>query len=184
MTDAAKDRDMIVGTEGGKDYLVIAESNGFVLGLKPLLLVGMDNAQYGFRLRMQQAEGSKPDIENKTATLGLMNETFAEVPWSKRSSTRFSTVILADSAYGVEFLDKIELDALEGFGALITSIIERIAPVEVNDYSDMINFIVERYTAMIGEIRKAWEEHNSKPKKKESDVADVLSFPSKGDDVE
>jgi hypothetical protein len=175
---------MIVGTEGGKDYLVIAEHNGFVLGLKPLLLISMDNSQYGFRLRMQRAETDKPDIENKQATLAKMDETFSEVPWSKRSSTRFSTVILADCSYGVEFLDKVESETLAGFGKLVDSIVERIAPVEVNDPVDMVNFITERYTTMIEEIRKAWAEHNAPAQKKESDVADVLSFPSKGDDVE
>ena len=51
-----KVRNMIVGSEGHEDYLVIARQNGYVLGLKPLLMISSDEAQFGFRLRMQKAQ--------------------------------------------------------------------------------------------------------------------------------
>lgn len=182
MTNAAKEREMIVGTEGGKDYLVIAEQDGFVLGLKPLLLIGPDTSQYGFRLRMQQGFDEKPDIENKNALLEGMQSVFKDVPWAKRSSTRFSTVLLTECAYGVELLDEVKKDALGNFGKLIDTIVESIAPIAINDPVDLVNFVTERYTTMIDEVDKAYAEYTSKKQKTEG-VADVLAFPS-SDDVE
>lgn len=184
MTNAAKERDMIIGTEGGKDYLVIAEDNGFVLGLKPLILIGPDASQYGFRLRMQQGTTDKPDIENKQAVLEGMQETFNGVPWSKRSSTRFSTVLLSDCAYGVELLDKVKEEALGGFGMLLSTVEGAIDPVDLLDLTDTVNFITEKYTSMIAEVSEAYAQYQSKDNKAthQDHVADVLSFPT--DDIE
>lgn len=187
MGNAAKEREMIIGTEGNKDYLVIAEQDGFILGLKPLLLIGMDQAQYGFRLRMQEAENDKPDIENKQAKLDKMQAVFTGVPWSKRSSTRFSTVLLAEVSYGIEFLDKVKEEAVNGYGKLVDTIAEGIAPVEISDPVDLVNFVTERYEEMIEEVRKAYAEYQSGKSgkgKKASEAADVLSFPTSGDDIE
>ena len=183
MSNAAKERDMIVGTEGGKDYLVIAKQDGFVLGLKPLMMIGMDQSSYGFRLRMQQ-DSDKPDIENKNALLEQMQSVFSDIPWAKRSSTRFSTVLMSGSAYGVEFLDKIQEEALAGFGELIDTLVEHIAPAEVIDPVDLVSFVTERYTSMIDEVRKAYADATQKQKTQEG-VADVLSFPTpQNDDVD
>lgn len=185
MTNAAKERDMIIGTEGNKDYLVIAEQDGFILGLKPLLLIGGDASQYGFRLRMQQAETGKPDIENKQATLDSMQKAFSQIPWSKRSSTRFSTVLLSDCAYGVEFIDKISDEALGGFGVLISEIEGHLDEgIELLDLLDTVTFVKERYTSMLAEVRTAYAEFTAKSNKTKNSthVADVLSFPT--DDIE
>ena len=111
-----------------------------------------------------------------------MQNVFANVPWAKRSSTRFSTVLLSDCAYGVELLDKVKEEALGNFGKLIDTIAESIDPVAVNDPVDLVNFVTERYTAMIDEVSVAYAEFTSK-KPKQKGVADVLAFPS-SDDIE
>jgi len=83
-----KERTMIAGSEGNEDYLVIARQNGYVLGIKPLLMIGPDQAQYGFRLRMQKAQTAEDISKVPEAEAQSMLETFPEVPWSKRSPTR------------------------------------------------------------------------------------------------
>ena len=183
MTNAAKQRVMIVGTEGNPDYLVMAKDQGFILGIKPLLLISMDQTQFGFRLRMQKDEDAKTDIENTSGDLAIMQSVFSDVPWSKRSSTRFSTVLLNDISYGVEFLDKIKGEVNEGFVKLFGEIVEKIAPVIVEDESDVIKFLTERYETIIEDVRQAYAQHKDgdNTPSKNDDVADVIAFPQKDD---
>jgi|Cruoilmetagenom7_1024161.scaffolds.fasta_scaffold00637_28 hypothetical protein len=183
MTNAAKQRVMIIGTEGNPDYMVIAQDQGFILGIKPLLLIGMDGAQYGFRLRLQKDVDSKTDIENTHADLDTMQAVFTGIPWSKRSSTRFSTVLLNEVSYGVEFIDKIKTEVFNGFSTLFDEIVETIAPVTLNDETDTLKFITERFELMLTEVAGAYAQYKGEGKQAEQngDVADVIAFP-KGED--
>ena len=184
MTNAAKQRVMIEGTEGNPDYLVMAKDQGYILGIKPLLLIGADATQFGFRLRMQKDAEAKTDIENTAADLDTMQAVFAEVPWSKRSSARFSTVLLNDITYGVEFLDKIKDGVTNGFTELFSEIKSKIEPVQVEHQKDVLAWLQERYDTMIEEVRKAYAEHKGEGTTDKADgVADVIAFPT-GDDPE
>ena len=185
MTNAAKQRVMIIGSEGNPDYLVMAKDQGFILGIKPLLMISMDATQYGFRLRMQKDDEAKTDIENESADLDTMQAVFTEVPWSKRSSTRFSTVLLNDISYGVEFTDKIKDLVKQGYTELFSEIVAKIEPVDVIEQTDVIKFLWERFEIMVDEVSKAYAEHKEggETPAKNKDVADVIAFPT-GEDTD
>ena len=181
-TTAKQNRVMIAGTEGNADYLVIAKQKGFILGIKPLLMVQMDQTQFGFRLRLQKADDAKTDIENKQGNLELMQQVFADIPWSKRSGKRFSTVLVNEIGYGVEFLDKVREGALEGFPKMVDEIKAKIAPVEIEDEDDVAKFTIERYLQVLAEIDESYAKYKKGEDtsiKKQPGIADVIAFPSK-----
>jgi hypothetical protein len=172
------ERKMITGTEGNPDYLVIAKQDGFELGLKPLVLIGIDQSQYGFRLRL--VKGEHADIENEKQNLETMQHVFAEIPWSKRSGTRFSTVLLNECAYGIEFLNKVREQAKQGAQTLVAAVIEKVEPVELFDTLDTMAFVEETYDSILDEIEVEFSKYKAEQQQstKSQIVADVLAFPT------
>lgn len=186
----AKERLMIIGTEGNPDYLVCARKNGYVLGIKPLLQCGVDQTAFGFRLRLQKAETGQ-DITNKHADVEGMTKVFAGIPWQKRSSKRFSTVVLTELAWGVEFQSQI-LDEVQGtVDQLLTEVSDKFEDDEqFLDYDDMREFLMDRYAEDSQKFLDAYHEYlagqegTSTTSSNTLPEGQVVAFPVSDSDVE
>jgi len=84
----------IVGTEGSPDYLVVAETNSHVLGVKPILEPQPNMTVVGVRLRSAY-KGVPGDIveEGAVDTKVTHNDSF-NIVWDKVASTHASTSLL------------------------------------------------------------------------------------------
>ena len=184
---SAAKRIMFEGTEGNKDYLVIARSNGYILGIKPLVVISMDGGQYGFRLRMQKASTDQ-DISNTAADAEGMTEVFTDIPWSKRSTTRFSTVILTEVPWGIEYADKFRTTVLEGFGALLEAVQEKLGEVSLVNPDDAKDFLTEGYNALVDQFQASYakflasKEGSNAGNEAGNGMADVTPLFPQGDD--
>lgn len=179
----ATTRTMITGSEGNEDYMVIARSNGYVLGIKALLKIGPDFSQYGFRMRMQKAD-LKPgeNIESlPQAEKDKMVKTFAKIPWGKRSLVRFSTVLTVGSSYGYDFRQQLLEEASDKMGEMIGEVGEHIDPVKFLDKEDAVTFLNEKFA----EIVKKIEEMVTNKQAHEGD-AEIVQFggQDEGQDIE
>lgn len=176
-------RQMITGTEGNEDYMVCARKGGYILGIKPLLAAGGSNVEFGFRLRLQKAEGDE-DIQNTKADSEGMLEVFTDIPWMKRSETRFSTVLMQSIAYGIGFLDKVHEQIKETLPGLLDGLAEKFTEDEkFMNRPDVEAFLMESYI-------KATEEISAYIKQQEAGAGahgtteggDVVQFPGGDDD--
>ncbi len=174
-----KVRTMIKGSEGNEDYLVIARQNGYVLGIKPLLMIGTDQAQYGFRLRMQKAQTAEDISKVPEAEAQSMLETFPEVPWGKRSPTRFSTMLMKESSYGWNFREQIMKDALTNTSGMLDDVIEKVAPIKLFDAKDALKFLNDGYKGIVTMIEESMEQNNKSSGK---GTADIVAFPNADED--
>lgn len=175
-----KVRTMIVGSEGHEDYLVIARQNGYVLGLKPLLMISSDQAEFGFRLRMQKAQTMEDISKVPEAEAQSMLNTFPEIPWSKRSPTRFSTMLLRPSSYGWDFRTEIIKDAKKSLVEMVKDVKSKIEPIKLIDEKDTMKFLTEGFTGIIKLIEDSIEK-NDKPSSKDQGTADIVAFPGTGE---
>jgi len=177
-----KERTMIVGSEGNEDYLVIARQNGYILGIKPLLMIGPDQATYGFRLRMQKAQTAEDISKVPEAETQSMLETFPEVPWSKRSSTRFSTMLMRESSFGWEFRESVIKEALSNTSEMVSDVVEKIAPIKLFDEKDALKFLHDGYKGIVTLIEESIDQHNSKSSGNGKETADIVAFPGANED--
>ena len=172
---ATKKRQLFAGSEGNPDYLVIARQNGYVLGIKPLLMISGDISQYGFRLRMQKSSGGDDKVHKlESAEKDAMLKAFPEIPWSKRSTERFSTMLMRQAAFGWEFRVKMLEEVKEKLVELLDEVIAKIKPIVLLNEADAMNFLTEGMDAVIELIE------NNQKKEEESDEpsgAEVLVFP-------
>lgn len=94
----------IVGSEGQNDYIVLAESDGAVLGVKPVLMVlSKGQGPYGVYvgLRIRSASASKPDTVISIASASLLNmvkpkswaEKFPGITFDKVDKSRASAMM-------------------------------------------------------------------------------------------
>lgn len=184
----AEERLMIIGTEGNPDYLVCARKNGYVLGIKPLLQCSMDRTVWGFRLRLQKADTGQ-DIANKQADMDGMTKVFAAIPWQKRSSKRFSTVVMQEIAWGVEFTSNI-MDEIKGaLPEMIGEVADKFAADEsFIDPEDMQDFLMEAYVTqaegMLAQYNEYLAAQSGSTEGDESPEGLVVAFPVSDSDVE
>lgn len=175
--NATKKRVLFAGSEGNPDYLVIARQNGYVLGIKPLLQISKDISQYGFRLRMQKSASVDDKVhELPAAEKESMLKTFPEIPWSKRSSERFSTMLMRQTAFGWEFRQKMLEEVKTNLVELLDEVIGKIKPITLLNEKDAMNFLTEGMEAVIELIE------NSQKKDEDSNGANILAFPGANKD--
>jgi hypothetical protein len=181
---------MIIGTEGKPDYLVCARKGGYVLGIKPLLQCGEDQCVYGFRLRLQKGQ-TGADITNKHADLEGMTKVFAGIPWKKRSSQRFSTMVLTELAWGVEFQEQILSEISTGLDDLLTEVSDKFADDETwIDFDDMRQFLGDAYSEQSEAYLNAYHEYLAQAQGTTTTSSDtlpegqVVAFPIGDSDVE
>lgn len=176
---SATKRVLISGSEGNPDYLVIARQNGYVLGIKPLLMIAADVSQYGFRLRMQKADTSDEKVHKlESAEKDDMLKTFSDIPWSKRDTSRFSTMLMRQASYGWEFRVKMLEEAKENLIELLGEVVEKIKPLELLNQDDAMSFLCEGMDEVIAMI-----ENSQKKKEDEPAGAEVLAFPGMDEDT-
>jgi hypothetical protein len=175
-----KVRTMIVGSEGHEDYLVIARQNGYVLGIKPLLMISSDEAQFGFRLRMQKAQTTEDISKVPEAETQSMLQTFPEIPWSKRNATRFSTMLLRPSSFGWDFRKEIIKDAKKSLAEMVKDVKAKIEPIKLFDEKDVMKFLTDGFTGIIELIETSIEKNDNKPDKKNG-TAEIVAFPGTGE---
>lgn len=173
---ATKKRVLFSGSEGNPDYLVIARQNGYVLGIKPLLMIAADISQYGFRLRMQKSSNVDDKVHKlEAAEKEAMLETFPEIPWSKRNTERFSTMLMRQAAYGWEFRDKMLTEVKENLVELLAEVIAKIKPITLLNETDAMDFLNEGMQAVIELIENSQKE--AKENNDDPAGAEVLAFP-------
>lgn len=172
-----KNRVMITGSEGNPDYLVIARQNGFILGVRPLLQFGPDASQYGFRLRMQKADQKGNIIELPEAEKEIMLKTFPDIPWSKRSMTRFSTMLMRQETLGWDFHEKVAVKAKTDLVEMLEEVAKKIVPVKLLNQSDAVDFVTEGYDAIIGALKEESGGPSGEPMDEEGDINNVVDFP-------
>ena len=163
----------IVGSEGNPDYLVIARQNGFILGVKPLVMFGSDASQYGFRLRMQKADKQEKVSDLPAAEKEMMLKTFSEIPWSKRSATRFSTMLLRQESLGWDFHTKVMEKAKVDLKEMLAEVTEKIAPIKLLNEADALEFLIEGYEAIVDMVKK----QGGGKEMGEGEMAEILPFP-------
>ena len=76
--------ELMEGSGGGKDYLVLGTFDGFKIGLKPLV----DKKYVGFRLRVEYEDKDNAILELQEAVMTR----FPTAPWSKFSTRHGSMV--------------------------------------------------------------------------------------------
>ena len=177
---------MITGTEGQPDYLVVARRNGYVLGIKPLLQCSMDQSVFGFRLRLQKAATGQ-DIANKQLDAEGMTKVFTQIPWHKRSSKRFSTVITSTLSWGVEFTPKILEVITQELGGMLDEVGKCFEDGEEwIDPTDMHAFLIHSYGELAEKWRKEYEAFlaENEGTAQESGEGQIVAFPSGEADID
>ena len=154
-------RTMIRGTEGKEDYLVCARKGGYILGIKPLLMMSDSQTEFGFRLRLVKAAGDE-DIKNTKADTEGMLEVFADIPWNKRSEVRFSTVLTTSISFGVQFLTKV----LEEIPTKLTEMLDSLATKFADDEKfmnrkDIEAFLTEAYTEQANDVAQKYADYKA-----------------------
>lgn len=173
-------RVMINGTEGNPDYLVVARSKGYVLGFKPLIHMNKDGGAFGCRLRMQAAPSDIPPAHTE-AQLKHMLEVFPDIPWQKRSGTRFSTVLSRRIPWGIEFAEKALQTVQAGIAEMFDDIDKAMGEVTYLNREDAEAFALDAYSSALDAMKGSYYAHMAKHSTTSLDTnedgATVFNFP-------